>query len=203
MTHPKLLTRDEFALALATLDTITPLAVAALDLDHFMEVNTTLGREAGDSVLRSLERTLLGSVPSEALVGRYGGDEYAVALPDTTAEGALIVMEEIRAHFSGREASPEVPRRIGLSVGIAARPQHGKSGAELKRAADEALYRAKRERRGSSAIYVEDKMVLKSNYYPKAVLEKLAKLSSATGRTEASLLREGLEDLLGKHKDAL
>jgi len=52
-------------------------------------------------------------------------------------------------------------------------------------------------------MYVEEKMVLKSNYYSKANLERLTKLSSATDRTEASLLREALDDLLDKHKDAL
>jgi len=52
-------------------------------------------------------------------------------------------------------------------------------------------------------MFVEEKMVLKSNYYSKANLERLAKLSSATDRTEASLLREALDDLLDKHKHAL
>ena len=52
-------------------------------------------------------------------------------------------------------------------------------------------------------MYVEEKMVLKSNYYSKANLQRLAKLSAASDRTEASLLREALDDLLDKHKDAL
>jgi diguanylate cyclase (GGDEF)-like protein len=203
MTHPKLLNRHEFEAALTKLEDTSPLAMAAIDIDHFLEINETFGHPGGDTVLRSLERTLVGSVSSDALVARYGGDEYVIALPDTTAEAALIVMEEIRSHFSSREASPQVPRRIGISIGIAARPQHGKTGTDLKRAADEALYRAKRERRGSVAIFVEDRMTLKSNYYPKAMLEKLGKLSTRTGRTEASLLREALEDLMGKYKDEL
>jgi diguanylate cyclase len=71
------------------------------------------------------------------------------------------------------------------------------------RAASEALHRAKREGRNRVAIYVEEKMTLKSNYYTKAQLERLAKLSNTTGRTEASLLREGLEELLAKYKDEL
>lgn len=203
MTHPKLLTRAEFEIELARLEDATPLAVAAIDIDHFEEINNSLGHAAGDTVLRSLERTLVGSVPGDAIVARYGGDEYVIALPDATAEAALILLEEIRSHFAGREASPEVPRRVQISVGIAARPQHAKSGLDLKRAADEALYRAKREHRGSVAIYVEDRMTLKSNYYSKSTLEKLNKLSTRTGRTEASLLREALEELLSKYKDEL
>jgi diguanylate cyclase (GGDEF)-like protein len=202
MHYLPLLNRANFEHALAALEA-RPVAVAQLDLDSFQEINDTLGHDAGDSVLRSLERTLCGSLPGDAIVGRLGGDEYAVALPDTSAESALIVMEEIRAHWSGRYASPEVPRKIGVSVGIAAKPPHAKTIPDLLRCADEALYRAKREGRSRVAIYVEDKMTLKSNFYPKAQLERLSKLSSATGRTEASLLREALEDLLNTYRDEM
>jgi GGDEF domain-containing protein len=87
--------------------------------------------------------------------------------------------------------------------GIAASPLHGNTAGDLWRAAGEALMRAKRDGRDRVALHVEEKMVLKSNYYSKANLERLAKLSSATDRTEASLLREALDDLLYKHRDAL
>jgi predicted DNA-binding protein len=63
--------------------------------------------------------------------------------------------------------------------------------------------RAKRDGRDRVALYVEEKMTLKSNYYSKANLERLAKLSTATDRTEASLLREALDDLLYKYWDEL
>jgi diguanylate cyclase (GGDEF)-like protein len=195
--------RDQFQAALAELSEESPLALALTDIDHFLELNETLGQAAGDAVLRSYERTLTGSVPAEAIVARMGGDEYAVALPGSSAESALILMEEIRAHFAAREASPEVPRRVQVSVGIAARPQHARTVDDLRRAADEALFRAKREGKGRVAIYVEDKMTLKTNYYSKAALDRLAKLSNATGRTEASLLREALDELLAKYKDEL
>lgn len=58
-------------------------------------------------------------------------------------------------------------------------------------------------RRGRVVIYVEEKMTLKSNYYSRASLDRLSKLASATERTEASLLREALDDLLKKHRDRL
>jgi diguanylate cyclase len=203
MSPVPLLDRTAFETAVGDLPDRTQLALALTDIDQFKELNDTLGHEAGDSVLRSFERTLTGSLPEDAVVGRISGDEYAVALPDTSAEGALILLEEIRTHFGSREASPEVPRRVQVSVGIAARPQHAKSVPDLMRAADEALFRAKREGKARVAIYVENKMVLKSNYYARASLERLAKLSAATGRTEASLLREALDDLLAKHGDQL
>ena len=202
MKYLPILNRHDFETALNPLE-LGQLAIAQIDLDSFKEVNDTLGHAAGDAVLRSLERTLSGSLPDNAIVSRLGGDEYAVALPDMTAESALILLEEIRQHFSGRPISPEIPRHVQLSVGIAAKPPHAKTITELLRCADEALYRAKREGRSRVAIYVEDKMSLKSNFYPKAQLERLAKLSNATGRTEASILREGLEDVLVKYREEL
>lgn len=202
MKYLPILNRHDFETALNPLEA-GQLAIAQIDLDSFKEVNDTLGHAAGDAVLRSLERTLSGSLPDNAIVSRLGGDEYAVALPDMTSESALILLEEIRQHFSGRPISPEIPRHVQLSVGIASKPPHAKTIAELLRCADEALYRAKREGRSRVAIYVEDKMSLKSNFYPKAQLERLAKLSNATGRTEASILREGLEDVLVKYREEL
>ncbi len=203
MSPVPLLDRSAFETAVGAVPDRAQLALALTDIDQFKELNDTLGPAAGDSVLRSFERTLTGSLPEDAVVGRISGDEYAVALPETSAEGALILLEEIRTHFGSREASPEVPRRVQVSVGIAARPQHAKSVPDLMRAADEALFRAKREGKARVAIYVENKMVLKSNYYSRAGLERLAKLSAATARTEASLLREALDDLLAKHGDQL
>ena len=179
------------------------LSVALIDIDHFKEVNDEFGHAAGDEVLRSLETVLTGSLPKEALIGRLGGDEYAVALPDMPAENALILLEEVRTHFSNRCPAASVPRKVHLSVGIASRPPHAESATDLLRAATEALYRAKREGKSRVAIYIESKMTLKSNYYSKASLERLSKLSNALDRTEASLLREALDDLFVKYKEEL
>lgn len=90
-----------------------------------------------------------------------------------------------------------------MSVGIASLPQHAEDPGQLREAAAEALHRAKREGGGRCAIYVEDKMVMKSNYYPRAQLAGLSKLSERLSRTEASLLREALGDLLDKHRAEL
>ena len=176
-------------------------AVCLTDLDGFGPLNEELGREAGDKVLAAWSRTLLGSLPAGALVRRLGGDEYAVALPDATAEYALIVLDEIREHLA-RNPVPGVGRAIVATFGVAARPPHASSVAELVQCANAALMRGKREGGGRVAIYVEEKMVLKSNYYPRADLDRLSRLSTATGRTEASLLREALADLFAKHRDA-
>ena len=183
------------------------MAVALCDLDGFAGINERFGRDVGDAVLRGWERTLRGSLPKDAVVARVGGDEYAAALPEHSAESALIVLEEIRRHFAAQYPTKEIPSSVSVSAGIAARPPHGETPAELIAAAREALMRAKRgaDRRGEGcvAIFVEEKMTMKSNYYTRATLDRLAKLSNATGRTEASLLREALEELLVKYRDEL
>ena len=181
----------------------TAMAMVATDLDNFGVLNSAAGHEAGDQALASWERTLTGSLPKEAIIGRLGGDEYTVALPEFSAETALIVFEEIRAHFTAHPFAPDVQPRMGVSAGVAARPPHATETIDLLRAADQALARAKREGRSRVAIYVEEKMTLTSNYYTRATLDRLAKLSAHTGRTEASLLREGLDDLLAKYRDEL
>jgi diguanylate cyclase (GGDEF)-like protein len=177
-----------------------PLAVALTDLDAFAVLNETHGEAAGDKVLEAWEKTLAGSVPVEAVVVRLGGDEYGVALPGYSAESALILLEEVRSHFASH-AVKGVDSELDASVGIAAAPPHGSTGQALHRAAGEALMRGKREGRGRVAIFVEEKMTLKSNYYSRASLDRLSKLSGATSRTEASLLREALDDLFEKYRD--
>jgi diguanylate cyclase len=179
-----------------------PVAVAVADLDGSAAVYESFGLEALNRGLAAWERTLTGSLPPEAVVARISGDEWAAALPGATAEGALIVLEEIRSHFSSHRVDG-IDADLDVSIGIAARPPHAPTVGEATRAAIEALMRAKREGRGRVVIYVEEKMTLKSNYYPRGSLDRLSKLSSATGRTEASLLREALDDLFQKHRDAL
>jgi diguanylate cyclase len=179
-----------------------PLALALTDLDGFAAINDSYGRDAGDAVLVAWDRVLQANVPNGSSVVRLGGDEFVVVLPGTSAENAVVLLEELRGHFSSMSVEG-VPVALRVSVGIAANPPHGATAEELWRAAGEALMRAKRDGRDRVALHVEEKMVLKSNYYSKANLERLAKLSSATDRTEASLLREALDDLLYKHRDAL
>jgi diguanylate cyclase len=179
-----------------------PLALALTDLDGFAAVNDSYGRDAGDAVLAAWNRVLEANVPDGGSVVRLGGDEFVVVLPGTSAENAVVLLEEVRGHFSSMSVEG-IPVALSASAGIAANPPHGTTAEELWRAAGEALMRAKRDGRDRVALHIEEKMVLKSNYYSKANLERLAKLSSATGRTEASLLREALDDLLYKHRDAL
>jgi diguanylate cyclase (GGDEF)-like protein len=176
-----------------------PVAVTLCDLDGFGPINDRFGRAAGDAVLLAWEQVLATNLPSDARVLRMGGDEYAVVLPGSTAENALVMLEEIRQHFSGHEIT-DIGEKVDISIGIAAAPPHGNTAAELWQAAGQAVMRAKREGGGRVSMYTEENMTLKSNYYPRADLDRLARLSRSTGRTEASLLREALADLLDKFR---
>jgi predicted signal transduction protein with EAL and GGDEF domain len=121
-------------------------------------------------------------------------------LPTLSAENSLILFDEIRQHFSGRTVDV-TGQAMSVSLGVAANPPHGTSAELLWQAVGQALMRAKRDGGDRIAIYVEEKMILKSNYYSRANLERLAKLSTATDRTEASLLREALDDLIEKFRE--
>ncbi len=123
-----------------------PVAVAVSDLDGIMAINESFGGEATTRVLGAWERTLTGSLPSDAVVARISGDEWAVALPGATAESALIVLEEIRSHFASHRVDG-IDADLSVSIGIAARPPHAPTIEEAARAAVEALM--PREARGA------------------------------------------------------
>jgi diguanylate cyclase len=185
------------------LDPDLPLSVAVIDLDGFGPLNEAHGTAAGDAVLESFERTLTAGLPQGALVAHARGDEFAVALPDMACEEALLVLEGVRAGFAGREPVPGLAERVGVSIGIAGRPAHGSTAEELLEAADAGLVRAKRAGGNRIAIHVEERMILKSSYYPRPALHRLTKLARRTGRPEASLLREALDDYLTRHRELL
>ena len=198
-----LLDREQFFEGLTAWAEDPPLTLVLGDIDAFAHYNETQGHGAGDIVLDFVQRTLKGSMPTGSYVARIGGDEFACALPGTTPEEALILLGEIRQHFVDR--GPQGKRdidddKLSMRFGIAAYPQHVARVEDLHRAADDAMHRAKREG-GGVAIYVEDRMTLKSNYYTKAQLARLTALADRLGKTEASLLREALADLLAKYRD--
>jgi diguanylate cyclase len=195
------LNRDGFNEAVGDLPGDLAVALALVDIDDFKHLNDSFGHDVGDALLVQVARTLTGSLPAAAIVARHGGDEFLVLLPDRSAESALILLEEVRAHLVAHPV--EQGRAVTISAGVAARPPHGSTVDELLRAADQAMYRAKAEGRNRVAIYVDEKMVMKSNYYDRGALSRLAKLSANTGRTEASLLREALDDLFVKHAGEL
>jgi len=130
------------------------LSLLLMDIDHFKEVNDTHGHPAGDSVLRVVSRLLLESSRVEDIVARYGGEEFAVILPETTSAGAEIFASRVQRDFeSSRIVERELPRGIKITVSIGvADSKRGCTSAALLEAADQALYRAKREGRNRICV---------------------------------------------------
>ena len=122
------------------------LAVLLADIDHFKQVNDTHGHLAGDEVLLAAAAALRRRIRAGDLLGRFGGEEFVVLLPRTTADEACQVAERLRAAVgttSVRTGLGEVAVTVTVSIGVAALGTHGSELLELLTAADAALYRAK------------------------------------------------------------
>jgi diguanylate cyclase (GGDEF)-like protein len=123
------------------------LAVAMIDIDHFKSINDTYGHPVGDQVIRGLAWLLKGRLRSIDLIGRYGGEEFLVALPDVSLMQARSVIDRIRADFSALpHAHPGGALFATFSAGLAGYPDID-TAAALTEAADEALMEAKRQGR--------------------------------------------------------
>ncbi len=123
------------------------LAVAMLDIDRFKSINDTYGHPVGDQVIRSLGWLLRGRLRSSDLIGRYGGEEFIVALPGVTAEQAFRVLDQVRDDFSRLpHAHAAGVLTATFSCGVAVWGAHD-TGASLIAAADDALLEAKRSGR--------------------------------------------------------
>lgn len=120
-----------------------PLALALVDLDHFKHVNDTHGHHVGDDVLIAAARTMREQLRATDAIGRWGGEEFLLMLPDTPAESAWQVLERVRTALSGVRVSQTVPAlRITFSAGIAEARGHAQPHKTLEQA-DQALYEAK------------------------------------------------------------
>ena len=119
-------------------------AFLMVDLDRFKEVNDTYGHLVGDLVLREMAHRLRGAVREMDLVGRYGGEEFEVVLPEADLELATLIADRIRrAVESVPVAAYDEEVRITVSVGVAVFPRDAGTPVELIERADEAMYRAK------------------------------------------------------------
>ncbi|MFA5038935.1 MAG: diguanylate cyclase [Candidatus Omnitrophota bacterium] len=129
-------------------DQMSYLSLIMLDIDNFKNYNDTWGHQKGDEILVRISRIIMESSRKIDCCCRYGGEEFAVILPDAAKKDAFVIAERIRAniHQFPFTAGPEHPAQtITVSVGIASFPEDGKTKAELIRSADAALYYAKRQ----------------------------------------------------------
>ncbi|MGR2737271.1 diguanylate cyclase [Billgrantia sp. Q4P2] len=117
-----------------------PLCLMMLDIDHFKEINDTEGHLAGDEALRRVSRTILATVRECDLVGRYGGDEFLILMPETTTDGAREIAERLRRTLT--QTSP-----FTISIGIAGLEPTDHFVVDLIHRADDLLLQAKRNGR--------------------------------------------------------
>ena len=154
---------EELKAAVDALDS-QPFAVFAADLDRFKAVNDTYGHAAGDVVIRTVARRLAETVGDAGLVSRTGGDEFIIlirahtdrAFLETLAARIIAAVPQPISVETG--AGQETQTDVGVSLGIAQAPDCGRAGADVMRAADEALYEAKEAGRGI-AVFAADRLL--------------------------------------------
>lgn len=132
-------------------------AVGFLDVDDFKRINDRSGHAVGDRLLQSLAARLRGAVRQSDTVGRYGGDEFVVVLPDIGGVASLpAIATALLTAASG--LYPDVGRevRVSVSLGFALSPRDGSDVATLLARADRAMYQAKAQGRGRYALYEAD-----------------------------------------------
>lgn len=132
-----------------------PVSLALLDIDHFKSVNDTYGHPAGDTVLQSFCKVMLRESRATDIVCRYGGEEFALIMPDTTSSDAAGVCERIRAAIAALVWSRHPERAVTVSAGVAGGiPIESSPPIQWVEAADEQLYAAKRA--GRNRVVVRD-----------------------------------------------
>ncbi len=158
-----------------------PLSLVMIDIDHFKQVNDTYGHKGGDQYLIQVVgelRRVLAKRP-DALVARYGGDEFAVLLPNTGQDGAAGIAEEMRAAVQDmaiplQHPSPERCHSLSLGVAVMA-PGSAFEAGQLVNMADRALYEAKHRGRNRVAVFDANAQT------ERRTTEVLSKLSTVLG----------------------
>ncbi|KRR09718.1 diguanylate cyclase [Bradyrhizobium jicamae] len=151
----RILFREQLEKALRLAKRTDQLAVLCLDLDHFKDINDSLGHPVGDALLKQVARRLGDCVSENDTVARLGGDEFAIVQfchdcdPSAVASLASHVVEQVSAPYeiAGHQLV------IGVSIGISLAPEDGKNPDELLKKADLALYRAKEDGRGTYRFF--------------------------------------------------
>jgi len=135
-------------------------ALLMADIDHFKKVNDSYGHLIGDQVIKAAAQVLKSAIKGRDIVARFGGEEFVVLLPDTPAQGALALAEQIRTAFGKlrirRQGSDELIAQVSISIGVAT-PLADESVEHAIDRADQALYRAKNE--GRNCVRLADSAV--------------------------------------------
>ncbi|MBI4861927.1 MAG: GGDEF domain-containing protein [Candidatus Riflebacteria bacterium] len=179
-----------------------------LDIDQFHQIRLTHGEEVAEVLLRRLTDVFRGGTRQGDVISRGVADQFFLLLPDTRPEQGFVVIEDVRRLLTN--STLKIPGRsealslqCTFSAGLATYPKDGADRETLQRKAAAALFRAKSEGRNRVCMAVDEKMVLKANYYARSQLDRLTSLARGLDRTEASLLREAIEDLFDKFEPTL
>lgn len=130
----------------------TPVAVIAMDLDHFKRINDAFGHMTGDKVLIALAEVIRAGLRDQDRAFRVGGEEFIALLPTGAASQAGEVAERLRAAVA-RRLMPDGVGRVTVSIGIALWPQDGDSASDVIQRADEALYESKQTGRNRVTLW--------------------------------------------------
>ncbi|MDQ1659958.1 MAG: hypothetical protein QOD41_5041, partial [Cryptosporangiaceae bacterium] len=123
-------------------------SLCLFDVDYFKTVNDSYGHRRGDQILRQVVERVTGLLRAGDELYRYGGDEFVLVLPGTSAEAALDAASRIAEGVQATPFPGEVPLQVSVSIGVATWPADGEDGTELLKSADRRNYIAKRRGRG-------------------------------------------------------
>jgi len=138
------------------------LSILFLDLDHFKKFNDTFGHDAGDLVLRSVAELFRNFFRSDDIICRFGGEEFAIILPESPAQPAAVRANHLREEVKRLKLdyNGQTLGAVTISIGIATFPEHGVASGELLKAADRCLYQSKKSGRDAVTVAsTEDTMV--------------------------------------------
>ena len=158
------------------------LAVVFFDIDHFKDINDSLGHSFGDALLVELSRRLVANLRAEDTISRLGGDEFVLLLPGIDATGAEKVVHKLMELIKQIYRIGEIELNVTTSMGIAVYPNDGNNLETLSKNADAAMYRAKREGRNTFRFFTPEMQAWSARH-----LELVNALRHALERNQLSL----------------
>jgi diguanylate cyclase (GGDEF)-like protein len=170
-----------------------------LDIDDFKKINDEHGHDVGDELITLIANAL------KKMADTYGGnafrnfgDEFGLVVPDLMLEEVFLKAEDFRKQIMEQQTSD---LQGTVSIGVANAPRVGKDVEGVIRSASAALYTAKENGRNRVALPPNEEMIMKTCYYPIALINRLKQIAARVGKKESVLLREALENLLRQYDD--